>query len=226
MRLIHGHGFPSDVERDHFREVIITNIVESMERLVHSALALDIPLENSANQESFENVNNIEKTRDCVRVWESETMRSDFKKLFSDPGIQKTLARRNEFHLDDSAEYFLKDLERISQPSYIPTNRDVLMSRKKTTGIVESDFDIFEQKIKLVDVGGQRNERKKWIHCFEGVNALLFVVSLSEFDQVCYEDNNTNRMHESLLLFEEVCANRFFNKTHIILYVLIRQLTK
>jgi hypothetical protein len=36
---------------------------------------------------------------------------------------------------------------------------------------------------RLVDVGGQRNERKKWIHCFEKVTAIVFVVSLNEFDQ-------------------------------------------
>jgi len=34
------------------------------------------------------------------------------------------------------------------------------------------------------DVGGQRNERKKWIHCFQDVTAVCFVVALSEYDQM------------------------------------------
>ena len=46
----------------------------------------------------------------------------------------------------------------------------------------------------MYDVGGQRNERKKWIHCFEGVTAVIFVVGLSEFDQCLVEDGVTNRM--------------------------------
>ena len=35
---------------------------------------------------------------------------------------------------------------------------------------------------RIVDVGGQRSERKKWIHCFEDVTAILFFVALSAYD--------------------------------------------
>ena len=41
---------------------------------------------------------------------------------------------------------------------------------------------------RMVDVGGQRSERKKWIHCFEGVTAIVFCVSLSAYDLVLAED--------------------------------------
>ena len=53
-----------------------------------------------------------------------------------------------------------------------------------TTGIVEHKFEIGGNLFKMFDVGGQRNERKKWIHCFENVTAVMFVVAISEFDQV------------------------------------------
>jgi guanine nucleotide-binding protein G(i) subunit alpha len=46
----------------------------------------------------------------------------------------------------------------------------------------------------MYDVGGQRNERKKWIHCFEGVTAVIFVAAISEYDQKLFEDASTNRM--------------------------------
>ena len=62
-------------------------------------------------------------------------------------------------------------------------------------------------------------ERKKWIHCFEGVTAIIFVTSLSEYDQRCYEDDSTNRMQESLLLFDEICNSRWFMDTSIILFL-------
>ena len=42
----------------------------------------------------------------------------------------------------------------------------------------------------MYDVGGQRNERKKWIHCFENVTAVIFVAALSAYDQVLYEDSS------------------------------------
>ena len=71
----------------------------------------------------------------------------------------------------------------------------------------------------LFDVGGQRSERKKWIHCFEDVTAIIFCVALSEYDQVLYEDESTNRMHESLRLFDSICNNKWFVNTSIILFL-------
>lgn len=44
---------------------------------------------------------------------------------------------------------------------------------------------------RLFDVGGQRSERKKWIHCFEDVTAIIFCVAMSEYDQVLHEDETT-----------------------------------
>lgn len=41
---------------------------------------------------------------------------------------------------------------------------------------------------RMFDVGGQRSERKKWIHCFEGVTAIIFCVALSDYDLVLAED--------------------------------------
>ena len=35
---------------------------------------------------------------------------------------------------------------------------------------------------RIVDVGGQRSERKKWIHCYEDVTVILFFVALSAYD--------------------------------------------
>jgi hypothetical protein len=71
----------------------------------------------------------------------------------------------------------------------------------------------------MVDVGGQRNERRKWIHCFEDVTAIIFVAALSEYDQVLEEDNETNRMVESLKLFEDTINNDWFNRKPIILFL-------
>ncbi len=72
---------------------------------------------------------------------------------------------------------------------------------------------------RVFDVGGQRSERKKWIHCFEDVTAIIFIVALSEYDQVLVEDETTNRMHESLRLFDSICNNKWFVNTSIILFL-------
>lgn len=76
----------------------------------------------------------------------------------------------------------------------------------------------------MYDVGGQRNERKKWIHCFDDVTAVIFVAAISEYDQVLYEDSRTNRLVEALELFEEICNSRWFESTAIILFLNKRDL--
>lgn len=45
----------------------------------------------------------------------------------------------------------------------------------------------------MFDVGGQRSERKKWIHCFEAVTSIIYCVALSEYDQVLLEENGQVR---------------------------------
>ncbi len=47
--------------------------------------------------------------------------------------------------------------------------------------------------LSMFDVGGQRSERKKWIHCFENVTSIIFCVALSEYDQVLLEEANQVR---------------------------------
>lgn len=108
---------------------------------------------------------------------------------------------------------------RIGQPHYIPSDQDVLRSRVKSTGITETTFVIGELTYRMVDVGGQRSERKKWIHCFENVTTLLFLVAISEYDQVLFEDASVNRLQESLTLFDSICNSRWFIKTSIILFL-------
>lgn len=49
-------------------------------------------------------------------------------------------------------------------------------------------------RIHMFDVGGQRSERKKWIHCFESVTSIIFCTALSEYDQVLLEDRNQVRI--------------------------------
>jgi hypothetical protein len=56
---------------------------------------------------------------------------------------------------------------------------------------VEVHFTFKNLNFKLFDVGGQRSERKKWIHCFEDVTAIIFCVAMSEYDQVLHEDETT-----------------------------------
>lgn len=61
----------------------------------------------------------------------------------------------------------------------------------------------------MFDVGGQRSERKKWIHCFENVTSIIFCVALSEYDQVLLEESSqVGRSHSSHKMFPRANLSR------------------
>lgn len=93
------------------------------------------------------------------------------------------------------------------------------MARVKTTGITETTFKIDNLIYRMFDVGGQRSERKKWIHCFENVTAIIFLAAISEYDQVLIEDETVNRMTEALTLFDSICNSKWFSSTSMILFL-------
>ena len=68
----------------------------------------------------------------------------------------------------------------------------------------------------MIDVGGQRNERRKWLHALSDAKALVWTAGLSEYQQVLYEDPSKIRMLESLELFEKWASNAQFAQTPIV----------
>jgi len=189
-----------------------------MKVLIHAANERTIPLTNKGIADKF--VNDPSYFNGTITV----AIASDVKELWADPGIQKAYQRQHEFQLNDSAKFYFEAIDRLAADDYIPTEQDVLRSRAKTTGIIETEFTVEKTNFKMVDVGGQRSERKKWMHCFQDVTAVIFCVAMSEYDLTLYEDDETNRMHESLKLFKEICNSRWFIDTSMILFLNKRDL--
>ena len=108
---------------------------------------------------------------------------------------------------------------RICANDYVASQQDMLQCRIRTSGIVEEEYVIDDVAFVVFDVGGQRNERKKWIHCFEDVTAVIFVAALSEYDQTLYEQANVNRMSEALTLFRDIVNNQYFTRSAVILFL-------
>jgi guanine nucleotide-binding protein G(i) subunit alpha len=112
---------------------------------------------------------------------------------------------------------FFNAIKRLAHANYLPTNQDILYSRVKTTGITETSFSMDWMSYSILDLSDTRSEQKKWIHCFEGVDAILFVVDIAAYDKLLYEDETVNGMHEQLTLFDSICNSRWFSKTPIVL---------
>jgi len=214
---LYGKGFPEE-ERKKYVTFVHYNLILSIKTLCQHTKQYGAVAENLASTaEDFANNWTGEET---VDAGVGEQMAA----LWADSGIRATYEQRAHYQLTDSTQYFLDKVLAATQPQYIPSIQDVYRVRIKTTGVIENDFEIEGNKFKLVDVGGQRNERKKWIHCFEEVTAVMFVASLSEYDQMLYEDQNVNRMTEALNLFDETCNSRWFSQTNMMLFLNKRDL--
>mmetsp|Transcript_64250 Transcript_64250/g.171368 ORF Transcript_64250/g.171368 Transcript_64250/m.171368 type:complete len:420 (-) Transcript_64250:129-1388(-) len=145
----------------------------------------------------------------------------------------------------DQTPYYLNNLQTFVADDFVPTDEDVLKARTLTMGIKTVEFSdkvdpaylmsympleqatslitqqedrVFaELKWMLIDVGGQRNERRKWLHCLDDVLCLMWTVGLVEYQQVLYEEPDRVRILESLDLFSKWANNKQFQHMPIML---------
>jgi GTPase SAR1 family protein len=87
--------------------------------------------------------------------------------LWNCAAVQKTYDRRHEFWHLEATEYYFKNAMRFVEEGYLPTEEDIVMARKRTTGVVVTELDYGQVHWSVVDVGGQRSERRKWLNCRE-----------------------------------------------------------
>ncbi|XP_034021307.1 guanine nucleotide-binding protein subunit alpha-13 isoform X2 [Thalassophryne amazonica] len=207
MRIIHGQDFDQKA-REEFRATIYSNVIKGIRVLVDAREKLHIPWGSPSAQQhgdimmAFDTRSVMSHGHSMVEPKLFQHYLPSIQALWADQGIQSAYDRRREFQLD-----------------YVPSQQDILLARKPTKGIHEYDFEIKNVPFKMVDVGGQRSERRRWFECFDSVTSILFLVSSSEYDQVLMEDRQTNRLSESLNIFETIVNNRVFSNVSIILFL-------
>jgi len=209
--LIGENGGYTKEELSAHKFLVYGNIITQMKLLCSSAIQLATQLDSEENQRRAERLVDTSPGGD---TWTLELAR-DIHHLWKDSGIQKIFhlaPSEREAQLNDSTLYFFDSLERIMVSTYVPTVLDLLRTRVRSTGIEETTFSHQEVHFRMIDVGGQRSERRKWIHVFDRVTAVIFCVAISEYDQVLREDHQTNRLQESLNLFEEIFNCSYFRK--------------
>jgi guanine nucleotide-binding protein subunit alpha len=221
MKIIHQNGYTRQ-ELESFKPTIVKNTIDSFYTLLFYVKRMglqfcDPSVENLAEylrNNKPENDHTFHMTEDMAEkidiIWNDEQIPTIMDMCMDNP---------QQYYLMDSAPYFFSNVRRIGAQDYVPNEQDVLRARTKTTGISETRFNMGQLSIHMFDVGGQRSERRKWIHCFEAVTSIIFCVALSEYDQILLEEASQNRMAESLTLFESVINSRWFIRTSIILFL-------
>ena len=186
--IIYDSGF-SDEFINKYTHFVRGNTLHAMRSLIAGCVHLDIELEpkNAATATRLDEDYDESSYLRMASLWTPE-LASDIATLWKDPGIQEAFARRSEFQCIENVRFYFDNLDRISANDYTPSHEDILMTRVKTIGAVMKDIPLGNNvQMKLVDVGGQRNERRKWTNFFEGVEVVIFLVAASEYNQVLYE---------------------------------------
>jgi GTPase SAR1 family protein len=222
-----GGTQPTAKELDRIALSLHNNVIDCMSVLLYQAETFEYDLEADDL-----------KTKEMVKNYvDSKRIDVDFmdkiSRLWESDAIRRTFARRAEYWILDSASYYFKNLEKFVDDNWVPDQEDQLYARVRTTGLVSyevearNDFwtpncgDPENIKYKIIDVGGQRSERKKWIHQFDDVKCILFITSLAEYCQVCSEEPTKNRMDESMELLKNISKKKIFLQTPM--YVILNK---
>ena len=220
MKILHKNGF-STIERKHYNSLVVGNLTESMHAIIdiiNSAPGLDFRDHNSRIKSVYFEAmvdellrGNYELTIDILPL---------IRELLKDPVIKRCFHEyRHLIPNTEAAEYFFQQIDRVCLVGYIPTSQDILHTRLATTRPSEFEFEYHQMNLIMVDVGGQRTQRNKWVHCFEGVHAILFCVSLNEYALDLEEDATTNAMHESLRVFDWAIKNKWLHAKPVVLFL-------
>jgi len=217
MQIIYGQEGFSENEKSTFRYVLRRNVVESMQTLLMGCTKFNIPFTNPQSKASSEFIMNVDPL--SAAFWVNEIKDHIIHLWTKEPAILTVYAQRAKMQLIDSAQYLFENMERLGKPDYTPDANDILRARLRTSGIVEKSYKINNVDFKFLDVGGQRNERRKWIHCFQDVTAVMFVAAISEYDQMLYEDEKENRVHEAIQVFKNISNSKYFENSSMILFL-------
>jgi len=212
MKVIHKDGFAKP-ELEKFIEILRDNCLSGMIRILFACneWSLEIPKKYKAQADLVMNATELtEDVAQAVQIlWETDA-------------VKQAYSRNNEIQLPGGASgttYYVEHAMRFANRGYLPTQDDVIRAKLRTTGITEVTFNVGQTEFTMVDVGGQRSERRKWLNCFVDISAVIFLVAINEYDMVLEEDNNTNRMEESLKLFQKLTGAQWFESTSFILFL-------
>jgi len=212
MRVLFGAPLTEE-EKQQITPVVYNNTITSMKVLCNETKNMGYDSKVVA-KELFDLVLSIDEQCEI-----NEGIGTAIKTLWTDPGVLMAWQRRSEFQIIESVKYYFNEIDRIMADDYVATQQDMLLARVRTSGLVTEKYVIDGVDFEMYDVGGQRNERKKWIHCFDDVTAVIFVAALSEYDQTLFEDTSTNRMTEAIQLFGDICNNKIFADSSMILFL-------
>ena len=205
-----GKGLSEDTRKKH-EKAVHQNVQMIIKALLQTMSKLSIEYEKPANKDTWRYF----AGSDLSTMEISKSDYSMVSQLWQDRGVH---SRRREFHLPDSAGYFLDNLDRIQSNNYTPSMQDILRVYGPTQGVEEHSIAIGSMSYRVVDVARTcLDMQRKWIHFFNefAVSAVLFVVDISEYDQMLVsseaDSGMVNSLENSRALFQKLSHYQYEN---------------
>ncbi|KAK9711039.1 G-protein alpha subunit [Popillia japonica] len=226
MKILHINGF-TDEEKLSRIPFIKQNVHESIFCMVCAASKITPPVEVRDSKAKQSAAYILQIGPDGPTEWTNEYV-DHVKTLWADPDVQTVFRRSNEYQLIDSTQQFLDKIDEIRKEDYMPTVQDILFCRITTVTISKIEFSVKVQMkygggwahFCMYDVGGQRGHRRKWISVFDGgIQAILFLIAASDFDQTLREDERVNRLKEAFHVYEEIFWSRFVRGAGFLIFL-------
>jgi len=214
IKHLHGVDTGLESEKAKFTSVIKHNCLKSFKDfcnlLIQKEIVIPPKLEDKVQFVLEAEELNLDVAVAIMKVWgkDKSKMRKHYDKV--------------EVHLQipTNSYYFWEMAKTVADEDYIPSKDDIIQAKIRTIGIQDTHFVYEKTKFLIVDVGGQRSERRKWLHCFNNINAVIFLTAVDEYDgKVLEEDNHTNRMLDSLSLFEKLSESSWFDNVPFVLFL-------
>ena len=230
MKIIYAGGYSTE-EKQSYGVIIVNNVISAMQTLIKYMKAQQIPFHDETSDEYADFVEKMDLKKIVIpgtghRSYEGMEMLHIVRELWRDVAVQTCYwQQQKEFQISESISYFFVNLDRIDCVDYLPTEQDILRCKVQKTGIIDYSFHIKGHPFRIFDVSGQRNQRRKWIHCFEDVNAVLFIAALSDYCE-SYTDCSLkyrgieierNKLAATVSLFKKIKSSRWFKYSAIIL---------
>jgi len=216
LRIIHMN-FTDTERRDHIPNIIHNIIYYCYATMIHMCEngvfddEIDFMRMYSSDDSDDKNcvagINTLFKTAmSCIHYKFPRPLLDMTTQMVKSPILRSYIrANANVLLVPDGLESLLNNFNTIIQPEYTPSDNDILRCKYVTTGIQPpAKFFANGTPFLIYDVGGQRLERKTWSPLYDGVSCVIYVVALTDYNQMLAEDKQKNRLIESIEVFQYV----------------------
>jgi len=203
LSINHGEASTDDSYKIDMRLLLRLNAIIGIKKLFRYCTRIDLSLPDKCvkanelldNDGSFELAEDfsVATVQSLITIWE------DVSEDIFEEAAEKYEELR---HL----KYLMEIMDRMSEKGYMPTSDDMLHARRTTVGIYSEDIHFNGYLWQCIDVGGQKSERRKWIHCFDNVDVLVYCVNLASFDEPCPYNKDRCILDDSLSVWKSILA--------------------